>query len=285
MRSFEVFEVVGSGNVEELICQTITLPTSAEEIKEIRKTVIIDNCRVIFNKVIIDGRLRKDIMFKAANAGFPQPGTVQGCGGSLTTVSGAIQDIDVDFAFTALIPVKGACPDDHCVVLQAFVEGEKEEAADIQETGAFNSLIDKSVVFICVKVVRDTVTDLKDRDGFDDNDSSDHSDHSDSSDHSDFSDSSGSGRLKSKRPMAKKKDRCGDKGTDHLCPKVRSTGVFPGSKRIPAPKPGLIPGTWIGPTLVFPGVLNPGIPSTSPVANVIVNPAGNQIQITDRGNR
>ncbi|HWI51955.1 MAG TPA: DUF3794 domain-containing protein [Symbiobacteriaceae bacterium] len=264
MRSFELFEVVGAGSVEELICQTITLPTAAEEIKEIRKTVIIDNCRVIFDKVIIDGRLRKDIMFKAANAGFPQPGTVQGCGGTLTTISGNIQDVDVDIAFNALIPVKGACPDDECVVLQAFVEGEKEEAANIQPTGAFRALIDKSVVFICVKVVRDTVTDFDD--------------HDDDHDRSETGCLSGQGEgargeatLKNQRP----------KGRAKLCPKRRSTGVFPGSNRIPAPKPGLIPGTWVGPTLVFAGVLNPGIPSTSPVANVIVNPTGTQIQVTD----
>ena len=286
-----MFEVVGSGNVQELICQTITLPSPAEEIKEIRKTVIIDNCRVIFNKVIIDGRLRKDIMFKAANAGFPQPGTVQGCGGTLTTVSGSIEDIDVDIAFTALIPVKGACPDDHCIVLQAFVEGEKEEAADIMQTGAFRALIDKSVVFICVKVVRDVVTSLREHRHHDESDftgtgtgtgrrrSGEFCDSTGGSELSDRADFTGTGTgQRKKRPV--KKRRCGERGDECLCPRRRSTGVFAGGRRIPAPRPGLVPGTFIGPTLVFPGVLNPGIPSTSPLANVIVNPTSNQIQVT-----
>lgn len=268
VRAFELFRVVGSGSAQELICQTIDLPTAAEEIKEIRKTVIIDNCRVIYDKVIIDGRLRKDIMFKAANAGFPQPGSVQGCGGIVTTVSGTIEDIDVDIAFTALIPVPKACPDDHCVVIQAFVEGEKEEPANITETGAFTSLIDKSVVFICVKVVRDTVTSLDEED-----------------DETDDSSSDMGARVRSETgtEMKPKKKRCGDKGTEKLCPKRRSTGTFPGG-RIPSPRPGLQPGTWIGPTLIFPGVLNPGIPSLSPLGNVIVNPSGNQIQVTGNGN-
>lgn len=271
MRKFELFRVVGSGSVQELICQTIELPQAAEEIKDIRKTVIIDNCRVIFDKVIIDGRLRKDIMFKAANAGLPQPGTVQGCGGVVASVSGAILDLDVDIAFTALIPVPGACPDDHCVVLDAFVEGEKEEAANLRSSGAFTALIDKSVVFICVKVVRDVVTGLD-------------TDYSGDDQSEDFDESGSSGKegQYGKKPRSKKhhsKSECGDR--DHsLCPKRRSTGVH-SSGRIPAPRPGMIPGTWIGPTLLFDGFLNPGIPALSPLSNIIVNPTGSQIQLTD----
>lgn len=151
--AFEVDRVVGSGCVQELICQVIPLGAPAEEIKEIRKTVIVDTCQVIFDKVIIDGRLRKDIMFKSANAGFPIAGTVQGCVGVTTTVPGAILDIDVDIAFNALISVPGAKPGDKCVVLQAFVEGEQEEPADLQATGAFLTLVDKSIVFLCVKAI------------------------------------------------------------------------------------------------------------------------------------
>jgi hypothetical protein len=60
---------------------------------------------VIFDKVIIDGRLRKDIMFKQAQQGFPIPGTVQACVGITATVSGPIFDVDVDIAFNALVPV------------------------------------------------------------------------------------------------------------------------------------------------------------------------------------
>lgn len=148
---FEVNRIIGSGSVQELICQFIPLAGSAEEVKEIRKTVIIDNCMVVFDKVIIDGRLRKDILFKQSAVGFPQPGNVQACVGTTNIITGPIVDIDVDFAFNALIPVPGARPGDICHVLQAFVEGEKEEAADILPTGGFNTLIDKSIVFLCVK--------------------------------------------------------------------------------------------------------------------------------------
>lgn len=151
MASVEVSQVIGSGSAQELICQFIALPAAAEEIKEIRKTVIIDNCMPVFNKVIIDGRLRKDIMFKAAAAGFPLPGNVQACVGTTTTITGTLADIDVDIAFNMVVPVPGAQPGDRCVVLQAFVEGEKEEAGNIQANGTFLTLIDKSIVFVCLK--------------------------------------------------------------------------------------------------------------------------------------
>lgn len=149
--AYEVERVVGSGSVQELICQPITFPKPAEEVKEIRKTVIIDNCLVVYDKVIVDGRLRKDIMFKQACGGFPIPGNVAACSGVVATVSGPIYDVDVDIAFNALIPVPGAKPGDKCVFLQAFVEGEKEEAANINADGSFCTLLDKSIVFLCVK--------------------------------------------------------------------------------------------------------------------------------------
>lgn len=242
--AFEVEQVIGSGNVQELICQTINLGCYAEEIKQISKTVIIDNCMVVFDKVIIDGRLRKDIMFKQANEGFPVPGHVQGCGGVTGKVVGPILDVDLEIAFNALIPVPGAEPGDKCVVLQAFVEGEKEEAANIQHTGAFTHLIDKSIVFICVKVVRDVVTDT-------------------------FGNGMGMGvNGGMQRQVA-------------LCPERRSTGFFPGGNgMIPRVRKGGLPGTWVGPTLIFPGVLNPGIPTTFPPSNTIVSKVGTQIQVT-----
>lgn len=73
-----------------------------------------------------------------------------------------------------------------------------------------------------------------------------------------------------------------DSGSDceRICPPRRSTGFYPGGDGcIPAPRKGLLPGTFIGPTLVFPGVLNPGIPTTVPPTNPTVNNFGTQVQI------
>ncbi|HLO04790.1 MAG TPA: DUF3794 domain-containing protein [Symbiobacteriaceae bacterium] len=310
MSRFEVDRVIGSGSVEELICQTVAFTNTVEEIKEIRKTVIIDNCRVVFDKVIIDGRLRKDIMYKNASTGFPIPGTVQGCSGLLGTIPGPILDLDVEIAFTALIPVRGAKPGDRCVVIHAFVEGEKEEPANINAAGTFTALVDKSIVFLCVKVIRSAIADLDDDDSSDSSDEWDddqylsdcsesvracgYQDHSGSADcsGSDHSDSSREDddhdcdhdrkRRPHKRPPSKHRkpqDRKRHKTDTDLCPPRRSTGFFPG--KIPTAQPGLIPGSWVGPTLVFQGVLNPGIPTLLPPANVPSATAqDNQIQIT-----
>lgn len=71
-----------------------------------------------------------------------------------------------------------------------------------------------------------------------------------------------------------------------VCPARRSTGFFPGGDgTIPGARPGLIPGTWIGPTLIFAGVLNPGIPTTLPPTNPVVNTTGTQVQITPAANQ
>lgn len=240
--AFEMDQVIASGSVQELVCQTINFGANVEEIKEIRKTVIIDKCEVVFDKVIINGRLRKDIMFKAANAGFPIPGTVQGCVGVTTTVTGAIQDTDVEIVFNALIPVPGAQPGDKCVVLQAFVEGESEEPADIQTSGAFRALVDKSIIFLCVKVVRGMIANQV----------------------------TGAAGVS------------GVTNEEDLCPPRRTTGLVLGGGNgiIPPPRRGLLPGTWIGPTLLFAGVINPGIPTTIPPRSPIVATTPSQIQVT-----
>ncbi|HLO04789.1 MAG TPA: hypothetical protein VK191_16910 [Symbiobacteriaceae bacterium] len=243
MALFELAQVIGAGTAQELLCNNLTLPGGAVEIKEIQKTVIIDNCTVVIGKVIIDGRLRKDIAFKQGTTGFPQPGSVQGCGGVVGTITGALVAQDVDIAFTAMIPVAGAEPGDTCIVLEAFVEGEKEEAAGILATGGFTNLIDKSIVFLCVKVIRDAATRV-------------------------FP----AGTPPTPIPTS----------AELLCGDRRSTGFFPGGNgTIPSARPGLLPGTWIGPTLIFPGVINPGIPSTIPLQSApSAGASDNQIQIT-----
>jgi len=247
--AFEMQQVIGAGNVQELICQTIDLGCHVEEIKEIRKTVIVDRCKVVFDKIIIDGRLRKDIMFKQANAGFPIPGTVQGCSGVTATITGNIMDVDVDIAFTALIPVPGAQPGDNCVILQAFVEGELEEPANLQHSGSFTTLIDKSIIFICAKVVRSVISN---------------------------------GMAAAPSAIAGRMTTVNGNGTvpdAMLCPQRRTTGFHP-TGSIPLAQPGPVAGSWVGPTLIFGGVLNPGIPGAFPPSNTVFTGSFSQLQVT-----
>lgn len=152
----ELPRLVGSGQRQVLICASIPLPAPALEVKEIRKKVVIDSCTVIPGKVIIDGRLRKDINFKTLAAGTvpPRPGTFTGCSGIVNTASGAVNHTTVDVAFNTFIPVAGARPGDVCRVVQAVVEGESEEPAGITPAGTFTSLVDKTVLLLCVSVTR-----------------------------------------------------------------------------------------------------------------------------------
>ncbi len=64
-----------------------------------------------------------------------------------------------------------------------------------------------------------------------------------------------------------------------ICPQRRSTGFHP-TGIIPAAQQGPFTGTWVGPTLVFSGVLNPGIPTAFPPGSLIQAPSFSQIQVT-----
>lgn len=90
MPPIEVPLIVGIGTAQALVCTTVPLPAPALEVKEIRKTVIIDSCKAVPGKVIIDGRLRKDINFKTLDVGTvpPEPGVFLGCTGIVNTATG-----------------------------------------------------------------------------------------------------------------------------------------------------------------------------------------------------
>lgn len=152
----EVPVLVGSGQARSLVCTTIPLPSPALEVKDIRKKVIIDSCTVIPDRVIIDGRLRKDLNFKTLTAGTvpPRPGVFTACSGIVNTASGAVLHTTVDVAFNLFITIPGARPGDTCTVLQAVVEGESEEPANVTTSGTFTTLVDKSLVLVCAKVTR-----------------------------------------------------------------------------------------------------------------------------------
>ncbi|MGE5673778.1 MAG: DUF3794 domain-containing protein [Mycobacterium leprae] len=233
----EVATVIGVGSTQKLVCEVIPLPHYAEEIKQILKTVIIDNVLVVFDKVIFDGRLRKDIMYKHAEAGFLPPGSVHACKGITETIHGPILDLDVDIAFNGFIEVPGALPGDRVEVLQAFVEGEKEEPTDICPNGAFKALIDKSIVLIGLKVVRDVVI---------------------------ASGTTGTTTMTT-GTLGTTMGTTATTGTgttlngtttgttpNFTLPTPRSTGLaVGGTGLIPAPRRGAAPDTWIGPTLLF----------------------------------
>lgn len=206
---------VGVGQAQTLICVTIPLPAPALEVKDIRKKVIIDSCKVIPDKVIIDGRLRKDINFKTLLAGTVprRPGVFTGCTGIVNTATGNVEHVTVDIAFSVFVPVMGARPGDTCVVQQAVVEGEAEEPANVTEAGTFTAIVDKSMVSLCVKVTRPQAVQMQ---------------------------------------VTPAEAACPPAVTEGV-PAAGAVTTFPGTTT-----PGPVPGTAVGPVIIFPGPQSPG---------------------------
>jgi hypothetical protein len=236
-------------------CRVVT----AEEVQSIRKTVLVDTCKVLFNKVLLTGRLRKEVTFREPTI----------CPGNVGAVGSALAEV----GFQAMIDVSGARPGDSCVVVKAFVEGEDEKPLTTPD-GGIKGLVESSVLFLCVKVVKmvmknhdhscDDRSDSSSSDdiasngsGEDDSCRTDSVTHSHSSVES--SSSSDSGQVGSRSlwesgssvHLRNHKDRhC--KG----CPKRKTTGLVAGENgRVPDVQPGPTPGSFVGPTILFPGII------------------------------
>lgn len=161
--------------------------------------------------------LSKDINFKTLATGTvpPEPGRFTACSGIVNTASGAVHHTTVDIAFSLFISAPGARPGDTCRVETAVVEGESEEPSGFTATGTFTTLIDKSVVRLCVVVTRPQAVAV------------------------------------SAAPVPA------------VCPPVTTSGVPQGAVATTFPgttTPGPRVGTFVGPTIVFPGPTSPGVP-------------------------
>lgn len=281
----EVQRVVGFGHKQVAVTCTLFFrrncqPVIAEEVKSISKTVVIDTCKVLFDRVLLTGRVRKSVLFRELG---PSNGDVARVG-----------DVLAQVGFSVDLDVRGARPGDCCVVVKAFVAGGEESPVGRTPCAGFRGLVDSSVVSLCVKVVRLEITGDHDdiSDGSCDSSSgtgshgdSDDSEHGASCKHSDSSDHSGKdcdsaarGRSFSQTGSHAKPRCCDDSGqgrrcssgessdSDHAfkkgkgcrrkgCPKPKTTGlVIGGNGTVPDVQPGSLPGSYIGPTILFPGI-------------------------------
>jgi hypothetical protein len=237
-------------------CRIVT----AEEVQSIRKTVLVDTCKVLFNKVLLTGRLRKEVTFREPTI----------CPGNVGAVGSALAEV----GFQAMIDVSGARPGDSCVVVKAFVEGEDEKPLT-SPGGGIRGLVESSVVFLCVKVVRMAMRN-HDHSGDDRSDSSssdDNSSHDSGEDDSCRTDSitkssSSADACSSSDSGQVDPHTCWESGSfDHHrhrkdrhckgCPKRKTTGlVVTGENgKVPDAQPGTTPGSFVGPTILFPGFI------------------------------
>lgn len=145
--------VVNTGKAEVLVVTEIPLAPAAFEIKIIEKKVIIDDCEVIPDKVIINGTLHKNIVYETKES-------TTTCEKKIRRVCGNVRHCTVDIPFSLFVRVPGAKEGDVCQVLDAFVEGERDELKDTTKDGTFETLLEKAVVRVDVKVVRTDHIDI-----------------------------------------------------------------------------------------------------------------------------
>jgi hypothetical protein len=237
--AIEVQRVVGFGHTQAVVTNTLFFMrdckiVTASAVQSIRKTVLVDRCRVLFDKVLITGRLRKEISFREAAT---RPGNVAPVGSALA-----------EERFEAIVDVKGARPGDTCVVIKAFVEGEEEKPLTQAPCGGIKGLVESSVLFLCVKVLRPVILVSHDSSGTcSDSLSEDENWSHDSAE--DDSESDGSGAEGSSHGWSAEDCHC--KG----CPQRKTTGLVAWENgEVPDAHPGPVPGSFVGPTIQFPGI-------------------------------
>jgi hypothetical protein len=165
---------VGIGESQVLVVTEIPLRPSAQRIVDIIREVEVTSCKAISNKVIINGELRKIILY------LPDCGAVGGAGnnnnnhrrpnhnkdGCDANLGCRVRSSDVKAAcvnapFAMFIEVDGAREGDICIIEEAKVEGAKEEERDIQNDGSFGALLEKTVVQVVAKVARQAQTPVR----------------------------------------------------------------------------------------------------------------------------
>jgi hypothetical protein len=135
---------------------------SVVEAVVLSKRVTIQDCEVFTNKVIVNGTLHKDILFKVAPDVQPTNAadvfvTATDC----TITFAETVDVVLDCPFGAVIPVPGACPGDQCEVVLACVEAEKDLLIDTDGDGAADQFEEKVAILIRVKTVRQQLVTIQ----------------------------------------------------------------------------------------------------------------------------
>jgi hypothetical protein len=138
--------IVNSNTAQVLVVTEIPLTPPAFKIDEIQKLIEIDECVAVCDKVIVNGRLIKNITFKTAKE--------RDCHHDLHRVCGDVRHCTVEIPFHLFIDVKGAKPGDTCEIEDAVIAGEFDKLIDPNCDGTFNKLLEKVVIKVRAKVVR-----------------------------------------------------------------------------------------------------------------------------------
>lgn len=144
----------GSGQVLEQVEAAFSAP--AVEVQKPEKRVEVTRCEVIPDKVIITGRVIKNIPFKTVRS----TGTADSRRPPVRIVCGDIRHCTLLIPFKLFIPIDGAREGDRCEVVEACVPGEVDDLIDENNDGLFERIDETIDIHVRVRVVRDAVVNV-----------------------------------------------------------------------------------------------------------------------------
>lgn len=148
--------LVGEDTGQVLEDVEVKFPEPAVELGKIDKRIEVERCEVIPGKVIVTGRVIKNIPFKTKGTSQSAPGD----GRRVRIVCGDIRHCTAFIPFRLLIEIPEAMEGDRCEVIEACVLGEVDTLVDENDDGLFERLEETIDIHVRVRVTRDMVMNV-----------------------------------------------------------------------------------------------------------------------------
>lgn len=148
--------LVGEDSGQVLEDVEVEFPEPAVAIDEPVKFVEISRCEAIPGKVIIVGRVVKNIPFKTRCTETTLPGPSP----RVRVVTGDIKHVTLYIPFKLFIEIPGTQEGDTCDVIEACVLGEIDTLIDDNNDGLYERLVETIDIHVRVRVTRETVVNV-----------------------------------------------------------------------------------------------------------------------------
>ncbi|HWI52933.1 MAG TPA: SPOCS domain-containing protein [Symbiobacteriaceae bacterium] len=150
--------LVGEDSSQTLEDVEVEFPAPAVEIDEPTKRVEITRCEAIPGKVIVVGRVIKNIPFKTGTS----TSYLRGGEGRrrVRVVCGDLRHCTLFIPFRLFVEIPGTQEGDTCDVIEACVLGEVDTLIDDNDDGLFERLQETIDIHVRVRVTRDTVVNV-----------------------------------------------------------------------------------------------------------------------------
>lgn len=144
---YQLKRIIGTGTQEILLVDDITFTTPVFKVLDVEIDVEITDCEVCDGKVIFNGRMTKNIIYK---------------GPINADNEGDVRYREFIREFAGMIPIENATTDDECEVLKAEVHDDCELFIPTERDADGNIIAatEKVIVDVEVKVVREVEVEL-----------------------------------------------------------------------------------------------------------------------------